>query len=193
MKLRNLVAAIVALVLSATSVHAQDSLRQNVLYVQRFNAPVEYRQWYAQVEKCVGLAGAFDSISWLATPKPWNMHVASDSKPLSATYGMWSAQPDSVTQPDGSIAVRVVGRANIVLTQVDWENPFYVKHEMLHDILGRHGFNAPPGLTNVPDSVNVRRAHPAPPYEKCAPTYIGQMRAMWQVQQRGPWVQVYTP
>jgi hypothetical protein len=33
--------------------------------------PKEYRRWYREVSKCLGMPGSFDAITWYAVPLPW--------------------------------------------------------------------------------------------------------------------------
>jgi hypothetical protein len=157
---------------------AQD--RQQVVYANQFAPPLVYRQWYAEVEKCMKQQGDFDKILWTVTDSAWNQHTSVDTIGATrATFGLWHGLDK--------------GRALIILNKQDWRNEFYVKHEMVHDLLWRSGWQMPSdGKVGVADSVNVRAAHPAPPYEKCAPTYVWQMRKLWSEQQ-GTTKQVSNP
>jgi hypothetical protein len=151
--------------------------QQNVVYAAEFTPPVEYRQWYHKMEVCTGMRGDYAKIIWAVSPHAWITANSWNGK-RGWTYGQW-------TSASG-------GRALIVLNADDWKFESYVTHEMLHDILWRNGFRLPSGKNSDMDSVNIRRAHPAPPFEKCAPTYIEQMRAI-EAARANPYKQVYQP
>lgn len=165
--------------LGSSSLHAQTIEQPTAVWANEFVPPHEYREWYSKMERCVGVRGSFESIVWAVTEKPWRTGIDTTTGRALYTYGQWTSA-DS-------------GRALILLQQQDWRNESYVEHEMLHDILWRSGWKMPVGdLPNVPDTVNIRVRHPAPPYERCAPTYIEQMRLLEQ-QRHSPWKQVYRP
>lgn len=159
--------------------------REQVVYAAEFKPPALYRQWYAEAERCVGKRGNYSKLVFAHTPAPWNQHVNSDTPgKVSQTYGMWH----NIEGSRDSLAL-------IVLTDLDWDNPWYVKHEMIHDILWRNGWRSPPGSADLPDSTNIRNAHPVPPYQKCAPTYIDEIREKW-IQQKlaeSPFKATYRP
>lgn len=164
-----------------TCLHAQAAENVDstplVIYATEFKAPNEYRKWYREVEKCARAKGDFERIMWTVVEKPW-------SKNGYTTYGSWL--------PLDTLHMTTT-KAVILLNSGDWRNEFYVKHEMLHDVLGRNGMQPFTPLDPlVHDSVNIRRRHPAPPYEKCAPTYIWQMREMEKAK-LSPWKEVYVP
>jgi hypothetical protein len=83
-------------------------------------APSQYRVWFAATEACSGRAGNFDRIVW---------HVV---------------EGESFECPSG----RCVGRWNdnhhIYIASAYQYNELVVRHEMLHDLLGRPGHPNPP-------------------------------------------------
>jgi hypothetical protein len=142
------------------------------VYATEFHPPDEYRQWYHQAEQCAHARGDYRKIIFAVTPKPWRV-------PTGWTFGQWTNLAD--------------GRGLIILNADDWRNEFYVKHEMLHDILYRNGWHNPVEVAqNLSDTTDIRSRHPTPPFEKCAPTYIEQMRAL-ERQKEVPWKQIYLP
>ena len=168
----------VALTQARTCLHAQQAPNADsvplIIYAQVFTPPAEYRRWYKEVEKCAKLKGNFDQIMWTVTPQPWKVNGYT-------TYGSWMSRGDTV-------------KALILLNQQDWANEFFVKHEMLHDVLGKNGKQPYADLdSTVHDTVNIRRRHPVPPFEKCAPTYIWQMWEMDRAKHENPWKTVYRP
>jgi hypothetical protein len=82
--------------------------------------PAVYREWWGKTEACSGLSGDFDRVQWSVVP-------GNGFKCSSGTCaGHW--QPDH----------------RIYLAQ-DWTmNEMVVRHEMLHDLLGRPGHPDPP-------------------------------------------------
>lgn len=185
--MKSILLAVLSVVTLSLPCAAQDSsvVSSQAVYAAGFEPPAQYREWYKDTEKCMGQKGDFDKIIFAATPGPWNQHVQSDAPgKVTATYGMWH-------NLSGDTAL-------VVLNTEDWDNQKYVQHEFIHDILWRNGWRIKDGSPDVPDSVNIRRAHPAPPYEKCAPTYIEDLRK-WkqqhdqQQQASNPWKRVYRP
>jgi hypothetical protein len=82
--------------------------------------PAVYREWWAKTEACSGLSGDFDRVRWSV--------VAGHSFACSSgkCAGHWEPGHD------------------IYIAQ-DWTaNEMVVRHEMLHDLLGRAGHPDPP-------------------------------------------------
>lgn len=157
--------------------HAQEAAPVPV-YATEFRPPEEYRVWYREAERCAGFRGNYHKVIFAVTEKPWKTGYDSLSKTALYTYGQWTSAEH--------------GYGLIVLNADDWRNEFYVKHEMLHDILWRNGWKNPSTPTNLADTVDIRSRHPVPPYERCAPTYIEDARKM-DVEQRSVVKQVYRP
>lgn len=151
------------------------------VYVQDILPPQEWRQYYYQMEKCTGLKGDFSKIRWQVTPKPWSDHTSADvGMDSSMTFGMW---------------MHVVGAGDstkIILNATDAHIESYIKHEELHDILWRNGWEGPDAIAGAPDSVNVMLQHPNPPFGVCAPIYMSDMRKL-EAQKQVPWKEVYQP
>jgi hypothetical protein len=82
--------------------------------------PAVYREWWAKTAACSGLTGDFDRVQWSVVP-------GQGFKCASGTCaGHW--------EPDHHIYVAQ-----------DWTmNEMVVRHEMLHDLLGRPGHPDPP-------------------------------------------------
>ena len=82
-----------------------------------FDPPPHYRVWWDKTEVCSGLVGDFDAITWQVTPDS-HFYVA----------GQW-----------------VIGAWSIFLTPsiylaAPYQNhEMIVRHEMLHDLIGRPG------------------------------------------------------
>jgi hypothetical protein len=86
----------------------------------RMDPPAVYREWWSKTEACSGLSGDFDRIEWLVVPG----HSFSCASGHCA--GHW--------QSDHQIYIAA-----------DWTmNELVVRHEMLHDLLGRPGHPNPP-------------------------------------------------
>ena len=87
---------------------------------QPMTAPAIYRDWWGRTEACSGLSGDFDRIEWQVVP--------GSSFPCSTgrCVGHWQS----------SHQIWIAG---------DYvENEMAVRHEMLHDLLGRSGHPDPP-------------------------------------------------
>ena len=149
-----------------TCLHAQDA---GVLYATSFHPPAQYRQWYRQAESCAGLKGDWSKIIWTVVPAPWKVWITDST--YATTHGSW-----------GRVEGDKDGKAIILLNAEDWSIESYVKHEMLHDILWRNGKQPiVPLVEGISDSTRIRKLHPVPPFERCAPTYMKQMKE-WEAQ-----------
>ncbi|HEY8256639.1 MAG TPA: hypothetical protein VIG08_03210 [Gemmatimonadales bacterium] len=83
-------------------------------------APDEYRAWWDKTQACSGLSADFDRIEWLVVPG----HGFTCSSGLCA--GHWESD-------------------HRIYIAADWlKNEMVVRHEMLHDLLGRPGHPNPP-------------------------------------------------
>ncbi len=84
------------------------------------DAPSVYREWWAETEACSGISGNFDRVRWLV--------VEGHSFPCSSgrCAGHWESSHE-------------------IYIAKDWfMNELVVRHEILHDLLGRAGHPAPP-------------------------------------------------
>jgi hypothetical protein len=84
------------------------------------DAPAMYREWWAKTEACSGLSGDFDQIEWLVVP--------GSGFPCSSGQcaGHWESK-------------------HRIFIAGDWtKNEMVVRHEMLHDLIGRPGHPNPP-------------------------------------------------
>jgi hypothetical protein len=96
-----------------TAVYAQT--KAPMLLIREITPPPPYAQWYAAMERCAGLKGAFVAVRWFVTPTPWvDGQHGNDS-----TYGM-------------------TYRHHIVLNLPEALDSTLVSHEALHDILSYH-------------------------------------------------------
>jgi hypothetical protein len=87
---------------------------------QPMTAPDVYRLWWDKTEACSGLSGDFDRVEWLVVPG----------------HGF--------TCSSGQCAGHWESDHRIFIAQ-DWaQNEMVVRHEMLHDLLGRPGHPNPP-------------------------------------------------
>ncbi len=85
----------------------------------RMSAPAIYAEWYWRTEACSGTAGAFSTVEWYVVPG-----VATFSTPHGEQVGMW----------------QVTGGKNRVVIAGDYTgHEMVVRHEMLHQLLGREG------------------------------------------------------
>jgi hypothetical protein len=87
---------------------------------QPMMAPDVYRIWWDKTEACSGLSGDFDRVEWLVVPG----HGFTCSSGQCA--GHWESD-------------------HRIFIASDWtRNEMVVRHEMLHDLLGRPGHPSPP-------------------------------------------------
>jgi hypothetical protein len=149
------------------------------IYASQFHPPAEYRQWYKEAERCSGLRGDYTKVIWTVTEKAWQTGVYKASGNPRYTYGQWTGMSDGKT-------------GLIIVNATDWRSEFYIKHEILHDLMWRNGWIAQDVDSTMADSVAIRLRHPTPPFEKCAPTYIDDMRRLEWLKQ-GHTKTVYRP
>jgi hypothetical protein len=88
---------------------------------QPLDPPAVYREWWAKTEACSGLTGDFDRVNWVVVEGP--------SFPCSSGQcaGHWSS----------------LGH-QIFLAREWASDEMVVRHEMLHDLIGRPGHPNPP-------------------------------------------------
>jgi hypothetical protein len=87
---------------------------------QAMMAPDVYRTWWNKTQTCSGLSGDFDRVEWLVVPG------------------------DGFTCSSGKCAGHWESDHRIFIAG-DWvNNEMVVRHEMLHDLLGRPGHPNPP-------------------------------------------------
>lgn len=82
-------------------------------------APPAYADWFERTEACAGLSGDFTAIEWYVVPD-----VTTFETELGDKVGLWE-QTGGVTR--------------ITLAGAYTEHEMVVRHEMLHDLLGREG------------------------------------------------------
>ena len=100
---------------------------------ERFVPPGEYVQWWAEVEACSGLHGNIGRVKWYVVKGRdsfWNDGVE--------VWGLWSQKDHSIYLAEGQMM-----------------EAWVVKHEMLHELIGRPGhpyvpFQNPCGLMARP-------------------------------------------
>ena len=81
--------------------------------------PTEFVTWWERTEQCSGLVGDYSRISWYVVP-----NVDTFQSEIGEVVGLWSKSKS------GS-QITIAG---------DWTNSeLVVRHEMLHDLLGRQG------------------------------------------------------
>jgi hypothetical protein len=95
-----------------------DTLGQATMKVaaEQVIPPKEYRRWYAEVSKCLGMPGSFDAITWYAVPLPWRGRT-----------GYY------VGQHSGTIP------AKVILSTLHLGDSTVVKHESAHHHLALRG------------------------------------------------------
>lgn len=82
----------------------------------QYDPPPIYRQWWVETERCSGLKGNFDRVTWFQEPggtflAPGGVEV----------YGFWTENH------------------HIFIAETLKLNPSIVRHEMLHDLIGHPG------------------------------------------------------
>ena len=86
----------------------------------KLTAPPDYRQWWAKTEACSGLSGNFDQIDFETVPG------ADFQCPTGTCVGRWEP-------------------GHHIYLAASWShNEMVVRHEMLHELLGRSGHPLPP-------------------------------------------------
>lgn len=85
-----------------------------------FDPPAIYREWHARTVACSGVSGDFDRIRWFVI------------------------EGDGFECPSGRCAGRWQSGHDIYLASAYVANEMVVRHEMLHDLLGRSGHPDPP-------------------------------------------------
>lgn len=108
----------ISLVLTGCSSAATTEPSASVAAV-RIEAPLLYRQWFAETESCSGLSGDFQLIDWYVVPE--SRSFAFDG---SERIGMWE---------------KVGSRSRIVLAGDFASHEMVVRHEILHHLIGRSG------------------------------------------------------
>jgi hypothetical protein len=87
---------------------------------QRINPPASYEAWWSSTEACSGRTGSFSSVQWFMVPG------------------------HSFDCPNGKCVGRWEGKHKIYIAE-DWlHSEMVVRHEMLHDLIGRPGHPDPP-------------------------------------------------
>lgn len=113
---------------------------------REFSPPANYRDWYGEAEKCVGMKGDYDKVHWFVNPTPWG-HT---------TFAQFYVYRDSLGFPR---------QEEITISVGLWLDSMIVIHESIHDILWRNGWSAP-----STKGVSLSQLeHPSPPFGKCAP------------------------
>lgn len=80
-----------------------------------YGPPAEYARWWAQVEQCAGVSAPFARVRWFVVPAPQPL-IADGQR----DDGLW-----------------IEHYRYIVLAEPFVTDSFLVRHEMLHDLLGR--------------------------------------------------------
>jgi hypothetical protein len=82
--------------------------------------PAIYRRWWAETEACSGRSGDFDRIEWVEVPG--NSFKCSSGE----CVGHWES-------------------SHMIFVASDWKmHEMVVRHEMLHELIGRPGHPDPP-------------------------------------------------
>jgi hypothetical protein len=87
---------------------------------QAFQPPAVYRTWWAKTEACSGLTGDFDRVRWEKVPG--TSFTCSGNQ----CAGHWQSDH------------------RIWIAEGHLENEMVVRHEMLHELVGRAGHPNPP-------------------------------------------------
>jgi hypothetical protein len=82
-------------------------------------APPAYAEWFERTEACAGLSGDFTAIEWYVVPD-----VTTFETELGDKVGLWE-------QTGGVTRITIAGAYT--------EHEMVVRHEMLHELLGREG------------------------------------------------------
>jgi hypothetical protein len=81
--------------------------------------PPEFELWWEKTEACSGLQGDYTRISWYVVPA-----AASFQTDVGEVVGLWTRSSDG---------------SEITLAGNYMDSELVVRHEMLHDLLGRQG------------------------------------------------------
>ncbi len=87
---------------------------------ERFEPPALYRTWFGDTEACSGLAGEFERLRFYRVPG------------------------NEFACPSGMCVARWTDDHAIFVADAFLQNEMVVRHEMLHDLIGRQGHPDPP-------------------------------------------------
>lgn len=85
-------------------------------------APAVFRSWWDKTEACSGLSGKFEDIAWYTVPAAHTIETS-----LGPKVGLW-------TRHGGAVMITLAGEYSAT--------ELVVRHEMLHELLGRGGHPA---------------------------------------------------
>lgn len=104
------------LILGCAALEPTSSLPEGAVQIQ---APMSYAVWWNRTEVCAGLTGRMDAVTWYVVPGVSTFQTESGEK-----VGFWTKSPNGT---------------RIIVAGQYRDNELVVRHEILHELLGREG------------------------------------------------------
>ena len=108
------------LVLGCAALEPMSSLPEGAVQIE---APVTYGTWWFKTEACAQLTGRMDKVTWYVVPGVSTFQTESGEK-----VGFWTKSPEGT---------------RIILAGDYRDHELVVRHEILHELLGREGHPEP--------------------------------------------------
>ena len=111
-----IMASVGTLILGCAALEPATSLPEGAIQME---APMSYQLWWDRTESCAELTGRMDQVTWYVVPGVSTFQTESGEK-----VGFWTKSP---------------GGTSIILAGDYRDHELVVRHEILHELLGREG------------------------------------------------------
>ena len=111
-----IMASVGTLILGCAALEPTTSLPEGAIQME---APISYQLWWHKTESCAELTGRMDQVTWYVVPGVSTFQTESGEK-----VGFWIKSP---------------GGTSIILAGDYRDHELVVRHEILHELLGREG------------------------------------------------------
>lgn len=111
-----IMASVGTLILGCAALEPSSPLPQGAIQIE---APVSYGTWWLRTEACAELTGRMDNVTWYVVPGVTTFQTESGEK-----VGFWTKSSEGT---------------RIILAGDYRDHELVVRHEILHDLLGREG------------------------------------------------------
>ncbi len=111
-----IMASVGTLILGCAALEPATSLPEGAIQME---APMNYQLWWHKTESCAELTGRMDQVTWYVVPGVSTFQTESGEK-----VGFWIKSP---------------GGTSIILAGDYRDHELVVRHEILHELLGREG------------------------------------------------------
>jgi hypothetical protein len=111
-----IMASLGTLILGCAAMEPATSLPEGAI---QMDAPLSYQAWWNKTESCAQLTGRMDQVTWYVVPGVSTFQTESGEK-----VGFWTKSP---------------GGTSIILAGDYRDHELVVRHEILHELLGRDG------------------------------------------------------